>query len=398
MDHFTGLALITIVLVVLGAWESFGHRSDLRKIPIRIHVYGTRGKSSVTRLIAAGLRAGDIRTCAKITGASARFISPDGDESTIQRWQSPNVIEQKQIVRRAASLDAEALVVECMAIQPELHWICEAKLIRATHGVMTNARSDHLDAMGPSRADVARALAGATPIRARLYCAERGYADIIRQAAKDRETALVQIDSNDIESISADDMTRFPHLEFPENVATALKVCEDLGVDRRTALRGMREAEPDPGAMTAHRFDFGSNRFIFVNGFAANDIESAGEVWRRALERFPDVNRRIVLVNCRGDRRDRSRQFGRACADWRNADRYVLVGSGRRSFAQAAFAGGAPLEAISFASGRHPPKIGEIVADLAGPSSLVVGVGNIGGIGLDLAHYFARASDRTGTA
>ena len=39
----------------LGAIESWIHRRNLARIPIRIHVNGARGKSSVTRHIAAGL-------------------------------------------------------------------------------------------------------------------------------------------------------------------------------------------------------------------------------------------------------------------------------------------------------------------------------------------------------
>ena len=43
--------IIFAVLVALGLLEAVLHRHNLSKIPIRIHVNGTRGKSSVTRLI-----------------------------------------------------------------------------------------------------------------------------------------------------------------------------------------------------------------------------------------------------------------------------------------------------------------------------------------------------------
>ena len=44
--------------VAAGIFESRKHQANLKKISVRIHVNGTRGKSSVTRLIAAGLNAG----------------------------------------------------------------------------------------------------------------------------------------------------------------------------------------------------------------------------------------------------------------------------------------------------------------------------------------------------
>ena len=126
------------VLVLLGAVELFVHRRRLQRIPLRIHVNGTRGKTSVTRLIAAGLREAGIRCVAKTTGTVPRFILPNGREVPVYRPSGPNVIEQKQSVTMAAAQRAEALVVECMALQPHLQWLSESKLVRATHGVITN--------------------------------------------------------------------------------------------------------------------------------------------------------------------------------------------------------------------------------------------------------------------
>src|SRR5262245_30405572 len=97
------LLLIALVLSVLGVLELIAHRAALLKIPIRIHVNGTRGKSSVTRLIAAGLREGGIVTCAKTTGTLARMIMPDGSEYPVFRPAGANIIEQLRIIRTATT-------------------------------------------------------------------------------------------------------------------------------------------------------------------------------------------------------------------------------------------------------------------------------------------------------
>ena len=60
------IALIGLLLV-LGIIEFKVHTNNLSKIPIRIHVNGSRGKSSVVRLIAAGLRSGGLKTIGKTT-------------------------------------------------------------------------------------------------------------------------------------------------------------------------------------------------------------------------------------------------------------------------------------------------------------------------------------------
>ena len=75
MDGTLLLAGGAALLSAMGAIESLVHRRCLSKIPYRIHVNGTRGKSSVTRLIAAGLREGGIRTCAKTTGTLPRCFT-----------------------------------------------------------------------------------------------------------------------------------------------------------------------------------------------------------------------------------------------------------------------------------------------------------------------------------
>ena len=101
-------ALLTAGLSLYGVVEMRRHERNLLQIPIRVHVNGTRGKSSVTRLIAGGLRSGGIRTLAKTTGTMARIIRPDGSEIDVYRVGRPNIVEQMRIVRRAVEARAEA--------------------------------------------------------------------------------------------------------------------------------------------------------------------------------------------------------------------------------------------------------------------------------------------------
>ncbi|MCH2454865.1 MAG: poly-gamma-glutamate synthase PgsB, partial [Idiomarina sp.] len=65
------VAGLWVALVLAGGLEALKHRWLVSRIPVRVHVNGTRGKTSVTRLIAAGLRAGGKRVCAKTTGSAA---------------------------------------------------------------------------------------------------------------------------------------------------------------------------------------------------------------------------------------------------------------------------------------------------------------------------------------
>jgi poly-gamma-glutamate synthase PgsB/CapB len=379
------LAVLTVSLVVIGALELWLHRRRLAAIPIRIHVNGTRGKSSVTRLIAAGLRAAGIVTCAKTTGSTARLILPDGSELPIYRPGGPNIIEQKRIVGAAAAYRAEALVVECMALQPWLQSISELKLLRATHAVITNARPDHLELMGPGETDVARALAGMTPVGGKLYTAERKHIEQLRAAARDRKSDLVVVEPLEEDEV----LEGFRYTEHADNVAIALRVCADLGVEREVALRGMWQASPDPGAMTVRHLDFFGRRLVFVNGFAANDPVSTEQIWNIANDRHGDVDRRIAVFNCRSDRPDRSLILGEAFAGWRAADHVVLMGSGTHLFARAATRAGLDAGKLVFAEGLPVEEVFERLVGLSGTSALIMGLGNIGGGGLRLADFFS---------
>lgn len=438
MNGLVALVAVAALVGLVALLEAWWYHRQLKKIPYRIHVNGTRGKSSVTRLIAAGLRAGGIRTCAKTTGTLARMIFEDGRELPIFRPDRANVIEQKRIIKTAIAARAEALVIECMALQPLLQSVCELKLIRSTHGVITNARADHLDVMGPTRLDVARALSATVPVGGTLLTAEDRVDSlgVMDEACTDRGSSLKSITAADSAAITPEELAQFSYLEHAENVALSLAVCEQMGVARDVALRGMWAAVPDPGAMRVHQQTVRGDSWRFVNAFAANDPESTTRIWDAAYEYFPGVTRRVLVMNCRVDRIDRSVTMANACVHWRAYDRVVIIGSGTDVFLRRLLRGGIDQNRIlclgnatgdevvrmlleSFAAeaakasrgaagAHHDPTIsnwqtgvahrdepshdGAIattpVADAADSGLLLMGVGNIAGPGMALAEFF----------
>ena len=382
------LLIVALAITLFGLWEAYRLNQVLPGIPIRVHVNGTRGKSSVTRLIAGGLREKGIITCAKTTGTLPRIILPDGSEYPVFRPSGARLVEQARIASVAASYHAQALVIECMALQPRLQWLSESKLVKATHGVITNARADHLDVMGPEEKDVALALAATVPIRGKLFTAEREHLPLFERAALDRQTRLIPTGESESAAITDEEMERFSYVEHKENVALALQVCLDLGIDRETALKGMWKASPDPGATTVSHIRFFGRYIHFFNGFAANDPESTERLWNMAIERFPEVERRILIVNCRLDRPNRSEQFGEVCVKWQPADHYILIGTGTYFFVRSALSHGLPQEKLLFAENQSDSDLFETIVELSGRSSLILGIANIKGQGLSLVRFF----------
>lgn len=386
--------MLTLGLAAYGVIEARRHERNLARIPLRVHVNGTRGKSSVTRLIAGGLRAAGRRTFAKTTGTTARMIDPDGHEVDVYRIGHPNVIEQTRIVRRAVEAGAEALVIECMAVSPELQPFVERRLIRSTVGVITNVRADHLDVLGPTVDDVAEALGQTLPTRGQAFTAERGRAPILERIARSRGTELHVVDGD---GVSPEDLAGFAYVEHAENVALALAVCAHLGVERATALRGMQEATPDPGVLRRYTVRSGDKEIEFVNAFAANDPDSTLLVWQRlGLERPEPGRTRIVLANCRPDRLQRSGQIAELVSTRIHADHVVLTGGGTALVAFHAAAYGLAPDRIRDLGGMDAERVYERVLDLVEARGIVVGIGNIVGLGEEIVLHFANRAVRHG--
>ncbi|MEJ2089791.1 MAG: poly-gamma-glutamate synthase PgsB, partial [Gammaproteobacteria bacterium] len=263
----------------------------------------------------------------------------------------------------------------------------------STHGVITNARADHLDVMGPAPRDVALALAGTTPRRAKLFTAERRFLDVFEHSSRDFRTTLFPTTDADVAAISEGDLEKFSYTEHAENVALALKVCADLGVDRDTALSGMHGLRPEVGNTQILEVAFYNRSLMFVNAFAANDPESTALIWERVVERHGAGRSKIALVNCRFDRPQRSEQLAEVAAEWSPADHYILMGSGTLIFARAATRAGLMPDKITIVEGMDNDEIFETILEHSAQNTLIVGMCNVKDGGIALSRFFAnRAS------
>jgi gamma-polyglutamate synthase len=326
------LVALALPLLVAGVVEQRRHHANLDRIPIRVLVNGTRGKSSITRLCAGALRGGDLVTVAKTTGTAARLIHPDGSEEPVYRkFDIPNVVEQIGVVARATEFRPDALVVECMAVAPDLQELSQTKLIRATIGVLSNVREDHLTEMGPTLDDVARSFCRALPEGGICVTAERKRLPTVLAEARRRNCQVLVVDP---ESVSDQEMLAFPYRSFKENVAIALGVAQVVGVTRDAALAGMWAAAPDPGAVSVRRYRIGDKQLRFANVFAANDPQSTLMNVRQLCVDGAIRAPLFVVINCRADRIERNAQMG-AIVPELDPECVFLIGHPTKSSAQA---------------------------------------------------------------
>ncbi|MCX7836426.1 MAG: poly-gamma-glutamate synthase PgsB [candidate division WOR-3 bacterium] len=365
-------------------WEYQFHKKNVAKIKIRILVNGTRGKSSTCRLIAGGLLENNKKVSCKTTGTKPRLIIND-KEYPIIRLGRANIIEEKKIFRRLSKEIPEFSVTECMALVPEYQTIYNEKLVKPHITVITNVRNDHLDVMGPTLKDVAINLARTIPKNGVLFIFEdENYLEIFEKMAKKKNCKIVYVKKD---SITDDMMKGFSYLEHKENVALALAVCEYFGCDKDKALFGMKKVNPDPGVLRIFEIEIDNNKAYFVNTMAANDPDSIFYLW----EKFNNLNYdyKIVLMNCRADRVERSQQLGELINEKFIADYYIATG-----FLTKPFISKLKKENILDLEKKEPEevflKISEIIKNKENKKWLIFATGNIVGYGEKLVKEFQK--------
>jgi poly-gamma-glutamate synthase PgsB/CapB len=364
--------------------ERIRHEQRLKRIRIRIHVNGTRGKSSVTRLIASALRSAGIRTLAKTTGITPQLILPDGSSETIKRWGPANILEQLRVVRCADKLRVEAIVVECMALDPVLQFVSETKLIRSTIGVITNIRPDHFEVMGEKLDDVARALAQTIPICGTLITADALYFPLFTSLARTVQTDSILVDAAKV-SVP---QTLQDRLVFKENLAIAQQVCSQLGLDPLVVNSILADECSTPEHSAVFTRNFGSKKIFFRDAFSANDLDSTQIIQDWASARTNCPRPWIALYNNRDDRPLRMRSFAGFLRNASCYDYVAIVGEGlglvTRHFRRAP-----PGNALLPIGSKAPESVmAELLKHLPHPELTIIGMGNEKGTGQLLSRFF----------
>ena len=383
VDHVPEARLLVIALAALAAciiWlgvAAWRHRRNLRAVPVRIHVAGTRGKSTTTRLIAAGLRAGGLRVVAKTTGTEPRFIHPDGSETIWRRRGPASVREQTRFFAQAALMGADTAVIECMAIRPELIAASENHLIRATTVVITNTRADHLEDIGEQPDAAVDAVRWAIPANGNLFVADEAATPALRSFAQKRGTAITVTDTAGLGALAADR-------------ELALAVCAAHGVPAATAGPAMDTAAVDPGRFFVRNVAIEGKTVRFVNAFACNDVASLALLW-------PTVDKAgtpVVLLNARRDRPLRTRRFLEFLAAQEPSP--LLFVAGDPLAARLARRAGFGRDAIRRLGARTSTAALRELAARAPSGATIWGVGNYRGIGAGLVAQVTAAADVTG--
>ena len=371
------MEIIIIILCLFCIFYLFfeKRRSECQRETFKylIHVNGIRGKSTVSRLIDAGVRAGGYKVFTKITGTSPRIIDTFNVEREINRKGRANIKEQIKTINWAYREGAEVLITECMAVKPEYQYICENKILHADINIITNVREDHLDEMGKSLDKIASSLANTIPTNGAIFTSDEKYFDFFKREA---------IKKNSKVFINREEKEEYWEIDFPSNVALALEVCKYIGIDEKKALEGMKNYHRDPGVLKVLLYKNRENKIYFINAMAANDPNSTEIIIDRLSKKDYWNNKRYLLVNNRGDRVSRWEQYISFVKKIdKKFDKILISGENRELFQKYLLKEKIAKEKIEIVG--NASDFDSIEKDI-----LILAVGNICGNGKKIVDYF----------
>ena len=370
MTLFYVLILFAFVLLTT---EYLYLRYCINKIPLRILVNGTRGKSSVVKCISAALRESDKKTVAKITGVIPTIIYPDGSNNFIKRIAPARVQEQFKIMRLASKLSADCLVLECMSITPELQKL-ESKIFKPHIYVITNIKDDHREQMGNELEQV-KAICNAIPTDSIVISSEQRYRTEIEKSVQMKKSSLIFV----YDEISG--IENIPEGSFESNIKISVAVCKSAGIDevkaRNAIINEIKNSEK-----LLYEYSFDKSKIKFINGFAVNDVTSSQEFlnqWRNKLGEFKNMN---IIFNSRSDRPLRSIEFAKWFGSIKNLNKIILTGSYTPRTRIELIRNGVESHRIIIWTKRKIKNAISYLKEIAEPDTVFIGLGNIADEGL----------------
>ena len=318
-------AAFATVAIVWGVW-SRRNVTRLQRVPLRVLVTGTRGKSSTVRLIHAALTAGGIPTLGKMTGTASRELDTAGTEHPTNRIGQVSILEMLETVHRSFRRDAvapEAVVLECMAVTPDLIRMCTDDIVRPQASVVTNALWDHLEEQGTTLESIAISLSNV--MRGAEFAVTAEHRETTRAVlAYEAQVHDCAFDAVTGAEVEPGILARLPGAH-PDNVAMALAIAAYAGVDRESAVRGMEVASVEPLPTLPVTTMIDGIEWWYRDIGSINDTDSLTPALLDARAQMPRDAVTLAILTTRWDRPLRAIQFAASLTP-SDVDGIVIVG------------------------------------------------------------------------
>lgn len=356
--------IMVFCLAALAAEAVSLHRNR-RAVARRILVTGTRGKTSLVRILAAACRAVEPATLGKTTGDCPELLLPDGQRRRLRRRGPARLTEQVRLLRFCRRRKIRCLVVEAMSITPEV-MAAEMRLLQPTQVAVVNVRDDHRETLGCDPIAQRARYLETLPANAPWFTRDR---QLLAQAG---------LGPGDGRGSGAAGEEPFPQ----DMLALARDVLQACGWATPAALAAASHAAQELVAAPRTVRTAGGS-LVFLDAFSANDPESLALLWEYWQAQAVAAVPWSVLLATRADRPLRTLQFCRWLAGRRDLAGVFVAGS------QAPFAL-RTLRRLDVRAQIVRPQPGAALdavlalSAAADPPAVLVGIGNAGGLGQEL--------------
>jgi poly-gamma-glutamate synthase PgsB/CapB len=255
-----------------------------------------------------------------------------------------------------------------------------------------------MELMGKTKPEIAAALAFSIPARSTVFVPEEECHQEIRAASLMQKAALRAVPKVVPKGLMTQ-LSKAGAWEFEENIRIALAVARFLRIKDETAFRGIAKARPDFGSLKLWKVSWKSPpcSWILASAFAANEPESSRQVLEKLEGRIPlDGRKMIALLNFREDRGDRTRQWLRALEEgwFARFERVVLSGAHGPALKKR-MKRWPQTPKVSVILDRKPEKVMEKLFALD-REAILVGMGNMGGLGKALVEHWDKIGESYG--
>lgn len=304
------IIFLFLMLSLIGLVEKKRHISAIKKIRLIIQVNGTRGKSTLVKMLVSLFNETGFRVIGKITGETPQYFSTTNGWQITKRFGPARIKEMLTFGRLIRNIKPEVLIVENMSLEAEYQHVFENELLHSDVCIVTNIRNDHQEIMGKNLTEVAATISHSLPKHGYLILPENFLIDI-------------STDNRQIEYIP--DTTENPyafHYAVLEKISANYKFSQQI-LDHTLAC-WKQKLNPDNFKKIIR---FNGKEKQFVDLFSCNDVESTRRMIHY-METTGEIKSNFaIILTCREDRPLRTLSFLNWLMDLKNWNELTVCGN-----------------------------------------------------------------------
>jgi poly-gamma-glutamate synthase PgsB/CapB len=231
-----------------------------------------------------------------------------------------------------------------------------------------------------------KSICSAIPKNSKIITGESTYIETIRSYTKAQNSKFIKaIELNETEK------SLIPKKAHEINVQLALTTCIESGIARETAFNGILK-QIEKAESPLYKIPQTTKTQYFLNAFTVNDIDSVDEYLDHWITELNIKEKITVVFNTRSDRPLRTGLF----IDWinsyhENIEKVILTGDHKMRAHRLLKASKYHIDTTKI-QGNSSIQIKKTILENAKNSQLIIGVGNVKGLGYQIINEFSKAS------